>query len=112
MRVEKVPPEARGWIAGDFDGAVIQTDGFEVGLKSGLAEDKEELHYHTSSYEHTYVIRGTGTVRLDEGVPVDIGPGCVITVRPLEVVAWDWDEDWATLVVRTPAITNDKRVLV
>jgi len=112
MIVEKITPEARGWIAGDFEEALIQTDSFEVGVKSGLAEEKEVPHYHTSSYEHTYVICGTGTVREDEGVPVDIGPGCLITVRPLEVVEWDWDEDWTTLVVRTPAITNDKRVLV
>ena len=110
MRVQTVPPEALGWIAGDFDEAVVKTDSFEVGIKSGRGGEHEPLHYHAASYEHTYILRGTGTVQEDEAPQVDIRPGCVVTIPPMQVVAWDWDDDWQTVVIHKLTPSGNKPI--
>lgn len=107
MRVEKIK-DTRGWIAGAFDGALIRTDSFEVGYKSGKAQSVEPLHYHTRSLEHTFVIRGKCRVRSRDGGAICLQAGDMLTLQIGEVVAWDWETDWETLVIRTPLITNDK----
>lgn len=107
MRIQKQSAVTRGWIAGAFTGAMVYTESFEVGLKSGVAHVPEAAHYHTCSYEHTLILRGECTIRSVLGV-VSATEGDMITLRPNETAEWDWSTDWATLVIRTPSITNDK----
>jgi quercetin dioxygenase-like cupin family protein len=48
----------RGWVAGNFEPSIFNSENFECAIKTFKAGEIEQKHYHHSSRELTIVISG------------------------------------------------------
>lgn len=105
MKKDHIQQMTRGWIIGPFTPAVVQTDQLEVAVKHYSAGDYEAAHYHKIATEITMII--SGRVKMSAG---DFISGDIITIPPGEVTDFFAAEDTITLVVKLPAVREDKYI--
>lgn len=96
----------KGWLVGDFNPVLFNSDSVEVGLKYYKAGDYEQTHVHDVITEYTIVVYGSVRMKGSE-----FGPRSIIKIEPGESTDFLSIEDSATLVIKTPSIPSDKRVI-
>jgi len=92
-----------GWLLGNFSPAVIQTDDFEVCVKSFKAGDCEASHYQVIATEITVVL--SGKVRMGE---ILLAEDEILVVEPGEVVDFEALTDCKVLGIKFPSLPEDK----
>jgi hypothetical protein len=103
MNVAHLNDMVRGWFVGDFEPTVFQTRDVEVGVKSYMAGDYEEWHYHRLATEITVIV--SGEVEMNRR---RYGPGDILVIRPLEGTDFRALTDVVNVVVKLPGATDDK----
>ena len=93
----------RGWFVGNFSPTAFPTENVEVAIKSYKAGDKEAAHYHKVATEITVVT--SGRVRMNEQ---EFTNGDIVIVQPGEVVSFEALENSSNVVVKVPAVLEDK----
>ena len=103
MRSDKLENMVKGWFVGNFTPTLYQTNDVEVAVKSYLAGDKEEWHYHKIATELTVII--SGEVEMCDR---RFGAGEIIVMEPGEGTSFAAITDVTTVVVKVPGANNDK----
>ena len=103
MKVNKLDDMFRGWVVGNFEPSLFQTDDFEVAVKNYKVGDYEEKHYHKVATEITII--GKGKVEMNG---VEYNSGDIITIEPGEATDFKVLEDTITTVIKIPCVKGDK----
>ena len=103
MKHSRLEDMTGGWLVGNFAPTVLQTNQFEVAVKSYKAGDKEAKHYHLQSDEITVIVSGTAVMFNKKWVAGDI-----LVVEKGEATAFEAVSDVTTVVVKSPSIPGDK----
>ena len=103
MKVNKLDDMFRGWVVGNFEPSLFQTDDFEVAVKNYKLGDYEEKHYHKVATEITII--GKGKVEMNG---VEYNSGDIITIEPGEATDFKVLEDTITTVIKIPCVKGDK----
>ncbi len=92
-----------GWLLGNFSPAVIQTNDFEVCVKSFKFGDREASHYQVIATEVTVVL--SGKVRMGEVLLIEDE---ILVVEPGEIVDFEALTDCKVLGIKFPSLPEDK----
>ena len=92
-----------GWLLGNFSPALIQTNDFEVCVKSFKVGDCEASHYQVIATEITVVL--SGKVRMGE---VLLTEDEILVVEPGEVIDFEALTDCKVLGIKFPSLPDDK----
>lgn len=92
-----------GWLLGDFSPAVIQTNDFEVCVKTFKVGDRETSHYQIIATEITVVL--SGKVRMGEILLVEDE---ILVIEPGEVADFEALSDCKVLGIKFPSVPQDK----
>ncbi len=103
MKKDNLQQMTRGWFIGPFSPAAFPADQVEVAVKNYSAGDYEEAHYHKVATEVTTII--SGSVMMSGNY---FKAGDIITIKPGEVTDFRAEENTTTVVVKLPAVKNDK----
>ncbi|GAA0492724.1 MULTISPECIES: hypothetical protein [Tatumella] len=103
MKKEHIDQMVRGWLVGPFQPSVFYSEHVEVAVKHYVTGDYEPAHYHKISTEITMII--TGNVMMNGN---NYRSGDIVTILPEEITDFNVLENTTTLVVKLPAVKNDK----
>ncbi len=103
MLTTKLSDMTRGWFVGDFTPTALVTQAVDVAVKSYVAGDKEERHYHKVATEVTLIL--SGRVRMNG---MEYLAGEILVIEPMESTDFEVLEDSTTVVVKVPGASNDK----
>jgi hypothetical protein len=92
-----------GWLLGNFSPAVIQTNDFEVCVKTFKSGDRETSHYQVIATEITLVL--SGKVRMGE---IFLTEDEILVVDPGEIVDFEALTDCKVLGIKFPSLPEDK----
>lgn len=106
MKLNKLKDMFRGWVVGNFEPSLYQTNDVEVAVKNYKAGDKEEKHYHKIATEITVIVAG---MVLMNGIPYNGGD--IITIEPGESTDFEALTDSITTVIKLPSVKNDKYII-
>ncbi len=106
MKLNKLNEFTKGWIIGNFNPSLFETDEFEVAVKTYKAGDYEEAHFHSIATEWTIICKGKVQMNGNEFVEGD-----VITIQPGEATDFKVLEDTITTVVKIPCVKGDKYLI-
>ena len=96
----------KGWFIGDFSPTLLQTNDFEIAIKSYNINDYEPAHFHKIAIEYTVIIDGEvlmNGVKYSKGDIIIIESGDITDFRSLT--------NSTTLVIKTPSIKGDKYIV-
>ena len=97
----------RGWIVGDFEPALVQTQDVEIGILNLKAGTKGDFHYHKSHIEYNLIISGSAVFTLCDGSKI-YNVGDIFTFLPFEESTVEYPVDTQLLVIKSPATKGDK----
>jgi quercetin dioxygenase-like cupin family protein len=103
MKKDNLNDFTKGWVIGNFEPNVHQTNNFEVAVKNYKAGDYEEKHYHKIATEWTIISKGKVEMN-----GIEYSEGDVITIEPGEATDFKVLEDTTTTVIKIPCVTGDK----
>ena len=103
MKVSKLDEFFKGWVVGNFEPSLFQTDDFEVAVKHYDCGDYEEKHYHKVATEITII--GEGMVQMNG---VTYTKGDIITIEPGEATDFKVLHPTITTVIKFPCVKGDK----
>ena len=95
----------KGWIVGNFNPTLLDTNDFEVAIKRYNAGDYEQTHHHKIATEITVIVEGEVEMNGVKYVKDDI-----ITIQPNESTDFKCITDVVTVVIKTPSANNDKYI--
>jgi len=95
----------KGWIIGNFEPTLLNTDDFEVAIKRYNVGDYENKHHHKISTEYTIIVEGTVLMNDIEYKKDDI-----IIIKPNESTDFKCLTDVTTVVIKTPSSKDDKYI--
>ena len=87
----------KGWFIGNFSPSLLQTDLFEVAIKSYKQGDNESAHYHKIATEYTII--NSGKFRMNGETHTT---GDIVVIEPGESTDFLCLEDGNTTVVKVP----------
>ena len=96
---------ARGWFIGNFEGAVFQTDKFEVCYQDN-PRGPTLTHYHKDLTEITLVI--SGRMVLNGEI---FQAGDIHILEPGDISQLEYLEQTQVVTIKTPSIPGDKHYL-
>jgi quercetin dioxygenase-like cupin family protein len=103
MKKDRLDSFVKGWVVGNFEPTLFQTDDFEVAVKNYKVGDYEEKHYHKVATEWTIISKGRVLMN-----GVEYSEGDVITIEPNEATDFKVLEDTTTTVIKIPCVKGDK----
>ena len=103
MKKDRLDSFVKGWVVGNFEPTLFQTDDFEVAVKNYKEGDYEEKHYHKVATEWTIISKGRVLMN-----GVEYSEGDVITIEPNEATDFKVLEDTTTTVIKIPCVKGDK----
>ena len=106
MKTAKLNETYRGWLVGDFDGALLRTRSTEVAVKREKKGDEIPAHMHEVVAEVTVVVQGV--IQINDRV---FHAGDLILVEPGEVARYTCIEDAITVVIKVPGFPEDKTLV-
>lgn len=92
-----------GWIIGDFFPSLFQSKELEIGHLKLKAGEKADGHFHKKHTEFNYIIRGKAKIEQEV-----FGDGDFFIYEPYDKANVEYLEDTDLLVIKTPAVKNDK----
>ena len=95
----------KGWIVGNFNPTLLDTNNFEVAIKRYKAGDYEESHHHKIATEITVIVEGEVEMNGTKYIKDDI-----ITIQANESTDFKCITDVVTVVIKTPSANNDKYI--
>lgn len=95
----------KGWIVGNFNPTLLDTNNFEVAIKRYKTGDYEESHHHKIATEITVIVEGEVEMNGIKYIKDDI-----ITIQPNESTDFKCITDVVTVVIKTPSANNDKYI--
>jgi quercetin dioxygenase-like cupin family protein len=95
----------KGWIIGNFEPTLLNTNDFEVAIKRYKAGDYENSHHHKISTEYTIIVEGT--VLMNE---IEYKKDDIIIIKPNESTDFKCLTDVTTVVIKTPSSKDDKYI--
>ena len=93
----------RGWIVGDFEPALVQTQDVEIGILNLKAGEKGDSHFHCAHIEWNVIL--SGAAFLNGKI---YSKGDIFTFLPFEESTVEYPMDTQLLVIKSPAIKGDK----
>lgn len=107
MKLDRLDNYSRGWVIGNFAPALVQTSDFEIAIHNVMAGDTVEPHYQKTATEYTVVV--SGKIRFEDNI---LSSGDIFVYEPLEVCDVEIIEDAVTVVIKTPSVGIDDKVIV
>jgi mannose-6-phosphate isomerase-like protein (cupin superfamily) len=99
MRLEHAQLDAKGWLAGPWDGPLEVSVGY-------ANEGVDEPHVHSRVTEIYLVANGTASLRIDE-TTIALRAGDVVIVEPGEAHTFlESSPDYRHFVVQTPGLSG------
>lgn len=105
MNINDLKEFTKGWIVGNFNPTLLNTDNFEVAIKRYKSGDYEEKHHHKIATEITVIVEGE--VEMNS---VKYSKDDIITINPNESTDFKCVTDVITVVIKTPSVNNDKYI--
>lgn len=93
----------KGWIIGNFEPTLLNTNDFEIAIKRYKKEDYEEPHYHKLATEWTIIVEGS--VKMNDKIYYK---NDIIKIEPNETTDFKCLTDVITVVIKIPCVKNDK----
>jgi len=103
MKVGHLGSMVKGWFVGNFEPTAYRTNACEVGIKTYVKGDKDDLHHHKIATEITVIQKGK--VRMNGCV---YETGDILVIHPNNATDFEVLEDTTTVVVKVPGASNDK----
>lgn len=103
MLIANIHDFTNGWIIGNFQPSIIQTEEFEVAHHSYPAGFEGEPHIHKKAVEINYVLKGKVMVN-----SILFSTGDIWTFAPNEYHPVKFLEDTELIIIKTPSIPGDK----
>jgi len=101
----KIEDFTRGWIVGDFQPCLVQTEDVEVGILSMNAGDKGDGHWHKRHKEFNIILSGSARSKSKNEFYFE---GDICVYEPFEKSDIEFFEDTKLLVIKSPATKDDK----
>lgn len=105
MKTAKLGDMTKGWFIGNFDPSLLKTNDCEIAMKSYMAGDHEEKHYHKIATEFTLIVKGS--VRMFNQ---EFHEGDIVVAEPGDATDFTALTDAQNIVVKIPGINNDKYI--
>jgi hypothetical protein len=105
MKVGHLDSMVKGWFVGNFEPTAYRTNACEVGIKTYLKGDKDDLHHHKIATEITVI--QSGKVRMNGCI---YEAGDILVIQPNNATDFEVLEDTTTVVVKVPGANNDKYI--
>ena len=96
----------RGWFIGDFFPSVLRTKDFEIGLVKHKKGDTWDKHYHEEITEISLFLKGK--VKVNNEI---FSTGDILVINPYETVDPLFLEDTEVIIIKTPSIIGDKKII-
>lgn len=106
MITANVKDFTKGWMIGDFEPSVLRTNCFEFARQFHPKGFVGQRHVHDQSTEYNYIASGR---LLASGK--ELSKGDMFIYAPGEVSEVTFLEDTDTIIIRTPSIPTDKRLV-
>lgn len=106
MKIEKLENMFKGWVVGNFEPTLHNTNDVEVAVKKYSSGDYEPKHYHKIATEITVIAQGKVLMNGNE-----YNSGDIITIKPGEATDFKVLEDTITTVIKLPSVKNDKYIV-
>lgn len=103
MKVEKLSNMKNGWLIGNFSPSILETNQFEVVVRSYKAGFMEKKHFHKLATEIIVIVTGRVLIK-----GVEYKDGDVIVNEPFDECDFQTITDTITTVVKVPSISDDK----
>ena len=107
MKNAKLSDMVKGWFVGAFTPTAHLTGACEVAVKHYKAGDKESTHYHKMATEVTLIL--SGRIRM---AGQEWSEGDIIVLIPGEATDFEALTDSVNIVVKTPAVLDDKFLVI
>jgi mannose-6-phosphate isomerase-like protein (cupin superfamily) len=95
----------KGWVIGNFEPSLFNTNDFEIAIKTYKVGDYEPSHHHKISTEFTVIVEGEVLMNGTEYKKNDI-----ITIKPNESTDFKCLTEVTTVVVKIPSSKDDKYI--
>lgn len=95
-----------GWLVGNFEPALIHNEDIEVGVKHTPVGTSIERHYQKVATEYNYIISGKVNAN-----GVELRTGELFIYEPGEITELEILEDTTILVIKTPSLGYDDKVV-
>lgn len=96
----------KGWFIGNFIPSALRTTDFEVGFVKHKKGDVWEKHYHEHITEVSLFLKGK--VKVNDEI---FSKGDILVIKPHEPVDPLFLEDTEVIVIKTPSIVGDKKIV-
>lgn len=103
MKQAKLQEMVKGWFVGPFSPTLLHTEACEVAVKRYAAGEHEAAHYHRQATEVTLIVSGRVRMAGQEWQENEI-----VLLEPGEITDFTALTDAVTVVVKTPAVLQDK----
>ena len=93
---------ADGWEPDEETGGLVRmvrAGPVMVGLWKPNGVAGQEIEYELDAEETLVVLQGTGELRVDDGDPIELGPGVVVSLSRGSRLSWLVDEEFRELWV-------------
>jgi quercetin dioxygenase-like cupin family protein len=107
MQIHNIKKFTAGWFIGNFEPSIFQNKDFEVCVKTDPAGHVVPPHYQKTATEYNYIIRGK--VLFDNKI---LETGDIFVVEPGEWFETKIIEETELLVIKTPGVNADDKVLL
>jgi ethanolamine utilization protein EutQ (cupin superfamily) len=90
-----------GWERDEETGGLVlmlrESDGLAVGGGEPDGAARAQIEYRLDGEETLVVLRGSGEVRADDGAPIELRPGVVVSLPRGSELSWLVDDDFREL---------------
>mgnify|MGYP003132400480 CR=1 FL=1 len=107
MKINALKKMKGGWFVGDFYPRATESKEVEVSYKKHPKGEKWDTHYHEHVTETNLLVRGEMIIQGKKLIAGDI-----FVLEPYEIADPQFIEDCEIVCVKTPAIKNDKIVVI
>lgn len=106
MQIYKIDEMKDGWFVGNFKPTSFTSELFEVCYKKHLKGEFWDTHYHEKVHEINLLIKGKMLIN-----DVEINEGDIFVIEPFYVSAPTFLEDCELVIIKTPSIIGDKKIV-
>jgi len=106
MQIYKLKDMVDGWFVGNFTPTSFSTKDFEVCYKKHTKDEFWDKHYHEKINEINLLIKGKMLIN-----DIEINEGDIFIIEPFYVSKPTFLEDCELVIVKTPSIIGDKKII-